>query len=544
MSVRPLTLALWLALLAGCGSSGGGEQQPPITPSTPASDALDLSPVAVTAPESGLAEGWAEGGVFIEIYVRGYQDSDGDGIGDLNGLTSRLDYLAELGVEGIWLMPITASQDHDHGYAVTDYRSIEADYGTTADFEAFLAAAHERGIGVIMDYVVNHSARQNPLFIDAAASLANKRDWYIWSASNPGWSNWDGNPSWHANNGEYFYGVFWNQMPDFNLLNPDVIDYHHNGMRYWLNKGVDGFRFDAVGQLVENGPDAYESQPENQEILFAIQQLVTQDYDNRYMVCEEPADPVTAASNSSCGSAFAFGFNDYVRASVQNGQVSSQLRQVLTSYPLQRMGVMLGNHDAFAGVRLMDDFNGDLNQYRLAAATQMTMPGQPFIYYGEEIGMNHSSGNSGDWALRAPMSWSSSNSDGFSTATPFRAYAANRASHNVAAQQADSGSLLNYYKALIAARKANPPLRHGDLNLLRSDTVLAFSRSYQGEQMVVVLNYANSGQTTDLSLSSGAGTLQPLTGFGSSNVAVAADGSCSLTLAGAEVQIYRFVAAG
>ena len=544
MSVKPLTLALWIALLAGCGSSGGGEQQTPVTPAPPASDALDQSTVAVTTPESGLAEGWAEGGVFIEIYVRGYQDSDGDGIGDLNGLTSRLDYLADLGVEGIWLMPITASQDHDHGYAVTDYRSIEADYGTNADFEAFLAAAHERGIGVIMDYVVNHSARQNPLFIDAAANLADKRDWYIWSANNPGWTNWDGNPSWHANNGEYFYGVFWNQMPDFNLLNPDVIDYHHNGMRYWLNKGVDGFRFDAVGQLVENGADAYESQPENQEILFAIQQLVTQDYDNRYMVCEEPADPVTAASNSSCGSAFAFGFNDYVRASVKSGRVSSQLRQVLTSYPLQRMGVMLGNHDAFAGVRLMDDFNGDLNQYRLAAATQMTMPGQPFIYYGEEIGMNHSNGNSGDWALRAPMSWSSSNSDGFSTATPFRAYAANRNSHNVAAQQADSGSLLNYYKSLIAARKANPALRHGDLNLLRSDTVLAFSRSYQGEQMVVVLNYANSSQTSDLSLSSGAGTLQPLTGFGSSNVAVTADGSCSLTLAGAEVQIYRFVAAG
>lgn len=536
MSARTPSALLPLLLLTGCSSSDYS--------STPSSTQLDLSPVAVTASQSGLAKGWSKGGVFIEIYVRGYQDSDGDGIGDLKGLTSRLDYLAELGVEGIWLMPITASQDHDHGYAVTDYRKIEADYGTEEDLKTLLAAAHARGIGVIMDYVVNHSARRNPLFIDSTADVADKRDWYVWKPNNPGWVNWDGNPTWHAESGRYFYGVFWDQMPDFNLRNPDVIAYHNSSMRYWLNLGLDGFRFDAVGQLVENGMHAYESQPENQRILANIQQLVTQDYENRYMVCEEPADPITAASNSSCGSAFAFGFNDHVRASVHGGRVTGQLHKVLTSYPLAQMGVMLGNHDAFAGERLMDDFNGNLDQYRLAVATQMTMPGQPFIYYGEEIGMNHSDGNSGDWGLRAPMSWSSNDTGGFSTATPFRAYAANRDTNNVAAQQADRNSLLNFYKALIAARKANPPLRHGDLTLLESDRVLAYSRSYQGERMVVVLNYAKDRQDVALTLPAGAGTLQPLTGFGTSDVAVAANGSCALSLAGSAVQIYRFAASG
>lgn len=524
-------------LLAACGGGGSSEQPPPVEEQE-ASASLDLKPVSVTRMESDMPDNWADGAVFVEIYVRGYKDSDGDGKGDLRGLTQQLDYLQQLGVEGIWLMPINASYDHDHGYAVTDYRSIEKDYGTLADFDAFIQAAHERGIGVIMDYVVNHSAITNPLFIDSDHSKAGKRDWYIWQTSNPGWRNWDGNPSWHKASNGYFYGVFWENMPDFNLKNQDVLAYHHDSMRFWLNRGLDGFRFDAVGQLVENGPDSYESQPENRAILYDIQQLVTSDYQNRYMVCEEPADAIGAASSDSCGSAFAFGFNDAVRASVKSGTVSAQLRQVLQQMPLERMGIMLGNHDAFAGVRLMDDFSADQSRYRLAAATQLTMPGQPFIYYGEEIGMNHSAGNSGDWALRAPMSWSKSG--GFTTGTPFRSPASNVTTFNVADQQADSASLWHFYRELIAARKGLPALRHGNLQLLRSDSVLAYTRTYQGQSVLVVLNYGNQATSVSLSLGKNQAMLSPVGQFAPSSLMTDSSGNAQISLAGQGIQIYQY----
>ena len=524
-------------LLAACGGGGSSEQPPPVEEQE-ASASLDLKPVSVTRMESDMPDNWADGAVFVEIYVRGYKDSDGGGKGDLRGLTQQLDYLQQLGVEGIWLMPINASYDHDHGYAVTDYRSIEKDYGTLADFDAFIQAAHERGIGVIMDYVVNHSAITNPLFIDSDHSKAGKRDWYIWQTSNPGWRNWDGNPSWHKASNGYFYGVFWENMPDFNLKNQDVLAYHHDSMRFWLNRGLDGFRFDAVGQLVENGPDSYESQPENRAILYDIQQLVTSDYQNRYMVCEEPADAIGAASSDSCGSAFAFGFNDAVRASVKSGTVSAQLRQVLQQMPLERMGIMLGNHDAFAGVRLMDDFSADQSRYRLAAATQLTMPGQPFIYYGEEIGMNHSAGNSGDWALRAPMSWSKTG--GFTTGTPFRSPASNVTTFNVADQQADSASLWHFYRELIAARKGLPALRHGNLQLLRSDSVLAYTRTYQGQSVLVVLNYGNQATSVSLSLGKNQAMLSPVGQFAPSSLITDSSGNAQISLAGQGIQIYQY----
>jgi alpha-amylase len=524
-------------LLTACGGGGSSEQTSPVDEQG-ASASLDLQPVSVTRMESDMPDNWADGAVFVEIYVRGYKDSDGDGKGDLRGLTQQLDYLQQLGVEGIWLMPINASYDHDHGYAVTDYRAIEKDYGSQADFDAFIQAAHARGIGVIMDYVVNHSAITNPLFIDSDHSKAGKRDWYIWQSSNPGWRNWDGNPSWHKASNGYFYGVFWEKMPDFNLKNPDVLAYHHDSMRFWLNRGLDGFRFDAVGQLVENGPDSYESQPENRAILFDIQQLVTSDYQNRYMVCEEPADAVGAASSDSCGSAFAFGFNDAVRASVKSGGVSAQLRQVLQQMPLERMGIMLGNHDAFAGERLMDDFSGDQNLYRLAAATQLTMPGQPFIYYGEEIGMNHSAGNSGDWALRAPMSWSKAG--GFTTGTPFRSPASNVTTFNVADQQADTASLWHFYRELIAARKEIPALRHGNLQLLRSDSVLAYTRTYQGQSVLVVLNYGVQATSVSVSLGKSLTQLTPVGKFAAGNVMTDSSGYVQLALDGQGIQIYQF----
>ena len=543
---RPLPLLLTpllAALLACSNSSPSNETAPAAANAVKQPDAtsasLDLSPVPVRVPASPLPKDWAQGAVFIEIYVRGYKDSNGDGIGDFKGLTQQLDYLQSLGVQGIWLMPINQSQDHDHGYAVTDYRKLEPDYGTEADFKAFLEAAHAHGIGVIMDYVINHSAYQNLLFLDSKNKLNGKRDWYIWKDQDPGWVNWDQSSTWHRvrPGKDYYYGVFWEQMPDFNLKNPQVLAYHHDNLRYWMNAGVDGFRFDAVGQLVENGKNAYESQPENKVILHDLQQVVTQSYPGHFMVCEEPADPVGAAGSDSCGSAFAFGFNEAVRDSVMAGTVTGDLKRKLHEYPLASMGLVLGSHDSYVGERLIEAFQGNEAGYKVAVATQMTLPGQPFIYYGEEIGMGHSQGNSGDWGLRAPMSWTADG--GFSPVAPFRAPATNLREYNAADQQATPDSLWHFYQRLIAARKAHPALRVGDLTLLGTDRILAYRRQTPEESVLVAINYESQPASVDLTVADGSVQLTPLSGFGSQPERSDAQGHLKLQLAANEIRLYR-----
>lgn len=533
--IPTLFALLGSALLVACQQTTSAPATiMPLKPVEASSSTLDLSPVARNEQPSTLPANWSQGAVFMEIYVRGYQDSNGDGIGDFKGLTSRLDYLKSLGIQGIWLMPINQSQDHDHGYAVTDYRKLEADYGSEADFREFLREAHARGIGVIMDYVINHSAYQNPLFLDSKNHLNDKRDWYVWLDHDPGWVNWDQSSTWHRvkPRKEYYYGVFWEQMPDFNLKNPQVIAYHHDNLRYWLNLGVDGFRFDAVGQLVENGKDAYESQPQNKVILHNIQTLVRQQYHNRFMVCEEPTQPAAAAADDSCGSAFAFGLNDGIRESVRHGAVSDKLRDALTNYPLSRMGVLLGNHDSYAGERLIEAFGGDEQRYRLAAATLLTLPGQPFLYYGEEIGMGHSEGNSGDWGLRAPMSWQPDG--GFTTGKPFRAPAANLASHNAAKQQATPDSLWHFYQHWIGLRQQHPALRLGKMTLLQSDKLLAFVRQSQAEKLLVAINYSAQPQTLSLPHLG-----RPQLIDGQQESLNCQKGSCTLTQPGTSIAIYR-----
>lgn len=537
------------ALLVACSQSN-----PPVaTPTVPAaplsqtppkapdatSTSLDLSPVKLQAATSPLPADWAKGAVFIEIYVRGYKDSNGDGIGDFKGLTSQLDYLKALGVQGIWLMPINQSQDHDHGYAVTDYRKLEPDYGSEADFREFLKQAHARGIGVIMDYVINHSAYKNPLFLDSKNRLNGKRDWYIWADHNPDWYNWDHSETWHRAkpSHDYYYGVFWEQMPDFNLRNPAVVAYHHDNLRYWMNLGVDGFRFDAVNQLIENGKDAYQSQPENKIVMQGIQQVVTQQAPQHFIVCEEPTKPVEAAQPDYCGSAFAFGFNDAVRETVSEGRVSGRLMRILQTYPLERMGLLLGNHDSYAGKRLIDAFAGDEAKYRLAAATLLTMPGQPFIYYGEEIGMGTSQGNQGDWGLRAPMSWTS---DGGFSSHPqiFRAAANNLAQYNAKDEMAKPDSLWHFYQTLIQLRKTHPALRYGDLQILAHQHALAFIRHVEKETVLVVLNYDATPAELTLEMGKPDSQWQPLLG---EPTVQRADPQGRLTLhaAGMSVSLYQ-----
>ncbi|MFM2059986.1 MAG: hypothetical protein RLY71_4371, partial [Pseudomonadota bacterium] len=384
-----LAAALVSCLLAACGGGGGGSAAGG-TPSAPpvVLPAVDVSAVRAADPGSSLPEGWQHGAV-AQIFVRSYQDSDGDGIGDLRGLISRLDYLRDLGVKALWLMPVTRSQDRDHGYAVADYRAIEADYGSLADLDALVAAAHARGLGVILDYVMNHSAAQHPLFVNAASGAANAwRDWYVWSASHPASWNVFGVDPWRASAAaavtSWYYAPFWDQMPDFNLRHPAVVEFHRDNLRFWLNRGVDGFRFDAVGMLFENGPAAWESQPENETLMRDLAALVGS-YQRRHLVCEAPAQPDRLAA--ACGSAFAFGRQATFLGAARG--VAADMRAVV-DYPLGHpatLASLLANHDSFAGARVWDQLQGDQAAYRLAAALYLLQPGTPYIYYGEEIGM-------------------------------------------------------------------------------------------------------------------------------------------------------------
>ncbi|HEV7913759.1 MAG TPA: alpha-amylase family glycosyl hydrolase, partial [Albitalea sp.] len=477
-----------------------------------------------------------------EIYVRGFKDSDGDGIGDLKGLTQSLDYLKDLGVAGIWLMPVSKSQDHDHGYAVTDYRDIETQYGSLADFDQLLAQAHARGIGVIVDYVINHSAAQHPAFVNSKDSAGNAyRNWYVWQSFKPSGWNIYGNDPWHRVDTSYYFAGFWDQMPDFNLTNANVVAYHHDSMRFWLNRGVDGFRFDAVGNLVENGPAAWETQPQNYVLMNDVRRMLD-GYAARYMVCEVPADPIGFAAPGVCGSAFAFGHsNDIVSAAKGNPSAVKAVSDYFLTAP-STMATMVSNHDTFAGQRLFDQVNGNIAQYKLAAATYLLQPGTPFIYYGEEIGMAGAASLSGDWKLRTPMSWTGDTGNGgFSTGAPFRELSANVAANNVAAQSADANSLLAHYKSLIALRKAYPSLAIGTYeSAIAFGSVMSYQRNLGAERTLVVINYGTtaSGSVALGQLPANA-VLTRVWPAGGADVLADATGHASISLAAQTAAVYR-----
>ncbi len=489
-ALAAMAVALGLSLAAASPARAAG---PTVT---------DLGPVEVVKRDNGLPADWQRKGVFIEILVRAYQDSNGDGIGDLNGVTERLDYLKALGISGIWLMPIFKSSDRDHGYAVVNYREIEPDYGTLADFDRLLAEAHQRGIGVIVDYVINHSSSDHPMFEDAYDHKDSiYADWYIFKDSpQKGWNTFSGDP-WREAGQRWYYAVFDTAMPDFNLRNPLVMDFHLNNLRFWLNRGVDGFRFDAVGVLIENRAIAWENQPENHTVMKRIHALLDE-YGKRYMVCEAPGDPAAFAAAESCGSAFAFGLQKHIIASIKLGRVKPDLLYTLSTQPVARMATLLANHDAFAGARLFKQFNGDEKSYRVAAATLLTLPGTPFIYYGEEIGLSQAEPvRQDDQAIRGPMSWSGQTQAGFSRGDKlFRPLVANWKTHNVEVQKGDPGSLLNQYRQLIELRKSEPALSVGSFTPLakKDEPIFAFTREHEGSKILVLINYAYRDATLTL----------------------------------------------
>ncbi len=524
--------------LMACGGGGGeGAVAPPPTDPGVGLPPVDVSGVAAADPGSTLPAGWHQG-AFMEIFVRSYKDSNGDGIGDLRGLIGQLDYLHDLGITGLWLMPVTQSQDRDHGYAVSDYRAIEAQYGSLADFDELLRQAHARGIGIVIDYVFNHSAAQNPLFVQSRSGASNAyRDWYLWAGLKPtGWSIY-GNDPWRGSTGNYYFAPFWDQMPDWNLRNASVVAYHHDNLRFWLNRGVDGFRFDAVGNLVENGASAWENQPENLALLRNVRTLMN-GFAQRFLVCEGPSDPF--GYTAACGSAFAFNNTANLIAAAK-GDAAAVAR--VAAFPQNApagLSTMLSNHDSFAGQRAYDQFGGNLAQYRLAAATYLLQPGTPFIYYGEEVGMAGGGSLSGDPKLRTPMSWTASTATaGFTTGTPYRSLSGNVAGFNVAAQQADPNSLLAFYKAMLALRKAHPAIAAGSYdNVVVDGGAMTFQRRLGADRVVVAINYGTSAAALAVPGLPAGATLRSLFPAAAVDVMVGADQRANINLAGQSLRVF------
>jgi glycosidase len=481
---------------------------------------VDLAPVPARRLRSALPPHWQHG-AFMEIFVRVYADSDGDGIGDLRGLIGKLAYLQALGIKGLWLMPVTASADHDHGYATTDHRAIAPEYGTLADFDELLRQAHRRGIGVIMDYVINHAAAEHPLFVAARTDAASPwRDWFVWSdTAPPGWDIWGKYPWYQTSTspwlyqGElkdlpapapeargFYFGTFGPHMPDFNLRHPRVVDYHLDSLRFWLERGLDGYRLDAVPHMIENDAVRWNDQPESRALTKRIQDEIHR-YPGRYVVCEATAEPQAYGDPAVCGGAFAFGYTQhYVKAAL--GEATSV--QALADYyrsARPTMATFVSNHDIFAGKRLWDQVGGDLARYKLAAAAYLLQPGTPFIYYGEEIGqagLNEASGLKGDLPIRAPMSWTGDPARaGFTTGTPFRPIAPNVDSHNAAAAVRDPASIHAFYKAMLGLRNRLPSIARGSYEAAYADgLLLGFQRHQAGETSLVLINYGSTDATT------------------------------------------------
>ena len=468
--------------------AGGGSSGPVTPPSTTNLPTFDTSAVMAQNTALGLPEGW-HNGAFMQVFVRSYQDSNGDGIGDLKGLIARLDYLKDLGVRGLWLMPIHPSQDGDHGYSVKDYRQVDPAFGTLADLDALIAAAASRGIGVILDYVINHSAAEHPAFINARAAKDNAfRHWYVWQDSAPlNWTVFNGNP-WRQDATGWYYAPFWHQMPDWNLRTPAVESWHHDNLRFWLNRGIAGFRFDAVGLLIENGPQAYNIQPDSRAFMQRVNTVLS-GYGRRFMVCESPDDSQGFAN--ACGSAFGFDLNGRILGAARGNtqDIEAVRRYFLTAPP--GTATFLANHDEFAGNRIWNQLAGDTQAYKLAAATYLLLPGTPFIYYGEEIGMAASATLTGDPKLRTPMSWTGDTARaGFTTGLPYRGLSANVATQNVQSQQSQADSLLNFYKSMIGLRNTRLSIARGGYDKpFVQGSVLGYTRTLGQERTLVLINY-------------------------------------------------------
>jgi alpha-amylase len=522
-------LALAVAL-SGCETSVPPSSDPAASATAPAS--AEPSPAGVPCDPASPIEverAWWTERVFYEVFVRSFADSDGDGIGDFRGLTERLDYLNDgdpattndLGITGIWLMPIAESPSY-HGYDVTDYERVEPDYGTEEDLRAFLAAARERGIAVITDFVINHTSSEHAWFEASRAADPEYADWYVWSDEHGGFGGPGGRPVWHEADGRYYYAYFWQGMPDLDLRTDAVTVELDRIARFWLEDiGVDGFRLDAARHLIEDGA-VVENTPETFEWLARFRNRV-HTASGDALVLGEVWDATSVASRYIREGALDLVFEFGLAGAMVNGirfrdpaTLAAIQAEVSAAYPAGSYATFLTNHDQD---RVFDQLGRDIDAAKAAATLLLTSAGVPFIYYGEEIGMR---GRKPDERIRTPLAWDATTPGaGFSDGEPWQPLADGLETANIAAQTADPASLLSHYRTLIRLRES-PVLRHGELVPLSvaGGGAYAFAR-HLGEETVVVL--VNLGTETveepSLSLASG-----PLCGEPAAAVLLGPDG--------------------
>lgn len=465
--------------------------------------ALLATPLAAADPRPAT---WPQA-VTYQIFVRSFADGNGDGIGDLRGLTAKLDYLADLGVQALWLLPIHPSPSY-HKYDVTDYRAIHPDYGTMEDFDAFLAAAKQRNLRVILDLVVNHTSSTHPWFESAASGPDSEFfDFYVWKKRDEVGSltvtrtgpDTDNLRRWNEAPGvrdHYYYAYFTGGMPDLNFDNPAVRREIHDIGRFWLEKGVDGFRLDAAkhifpedratdtvafweefrGEMEKTNPDVFlvgEVWTDGQEAKQYLPGL-------RSIFNFEMARSILDAVANGHGASLAS----------RHAGLRRQYGEVLPGFT---DATFLSNHDQN---RVMSVLGDDKDRARVAASLLLTLPGSPFIYYGEEIGMR---GLKPDFFIREPMLWQAQPDPWRARPREVRHSKDHKVEH-VAAQTQDGQSLLNHYKSLIELRNNTPALTSGDLEPVEDlhERLVAFVRRHPSGDVLVVHNISRRTISADL----------------------------------------------
>jgi alpha-glucosidase len=472
-------------------------------------------------------------GILYQIYPRSFQDSNGDGVGDLRGIIERLPYLVELGVDALWLSPIFPSPMEDFGYDILDYTGIDPLFGTLDDFDALITAAHEYELKVILDLVPNHTSDQHPWFVESRSSTNNpKRDWYIWRDGGEGgppnnWLSEFGGISWEfdAFTGQYYYHAFLRSQPDLNWRNPEVRRAIRDVMRFWLRRGVDGFRVDVMWHLIKDeslrdnppnpdyapGQQPYErliplysaDRPEVHDVVAEFRQVL-EEFDNRVLIGEiylPPERLVAYYGRDLAGAHLPFNF-----ALISAPWNARAVAKLIDDYeavlpPGAWPNWVLGNHDR---PRIASRIGRD--QARVAALLLLTLRGTPTLYYGDELGLpqvdiqpdqvrdpwekNLPGLGIGRDGCRTPMQWDATPLAGFSTGAPWLPLSPHSASENVTTQRQNATSMFSLYKALIALRRARPELALGSYEPIRvTENLLLFAREHHGQRLVVGLNF-------------------------------------------------------
>jgi alpha-glucosidase len=526
---------------------------------------------------------WWQGAVFYELYPRSFADSNHDGIGDLNGVTSKLNYLKDLGVDAIWITPCFRSPQVDFGYDISDYEDIDPMYGSLQDFDRLLAEANKLGIRILLDFVANHTSDQHKWFQDSKSSRASAhRDWYIWrDGRGPGrppnnWVSTFGLSAWtfDATTQQYYYHYFYPEQPDLNWRNPAVEAAMLEVTRFWYKRGVAGFRLDAVDSLFEDphltdnpfaaGTDTFgrpnmdekynQKLPEVHGVLRGLRKVA--DEYNAVLVGETYTSSIDElkhyygdhSSELQLPMNMMFATVDHLSPAEFRKQIASVNSS--GGWPV----FLIGNHDMPRSYnRYGDGFHDDAIA-KLMAALYLTLRGSPILYYGEEIGMQNNDPKSKEdvrdpqgkigWPTekgrdgeRTPMQWSAGVNGGFSKAQPWLPVPPSAITHNVATESADPASILNFYKRLLDLRHHEKALIEGEYIPLdeNNPNVLSFLRRFRNEAVLVVLNMSATAQKVTLDLA-------PQGLAASSDAILLTDGSGATRSQGKEISVEPFTA--